>query len=116
MKMELKKTEKAVDLALECVTQLNTMKNEINEIKKKVNKMPPIIDDDIIENKVLLEDSRENNHNTVTSEELRFVERFNNTRDFSNNWEKNLEKVKVIEKKLRENEKIALESICLLTS
>jgi hypothetical protein len=93
------------------IKQLEKYVYELEE--KEENKMLPIIDDDIIENKVLLEDSRENNHNTVTSEELRFVERFNNTKDFSNNWEKNLEKVKVIEKKLRENEKIALESICL---
>ena len=45
----IEKNEKGVDLTLECVSQINTLKNEIIEIKKKVNKMPPIIDDEFIE-------------------------------------------------------------------
>jgi len=43
------KKEKAVDIALECANQLNIIKNDIHEIKIRVNKMPPIIEDEIFE-------------------------------------------------------------------
>jgi P4 family phage/plasmid primase-like protien len=107
---------KSVDIALECAKVLHNIKSDVTEIKKRINKMPPIYDDEddepvydepVEQEKKPTKKKTIDNENEVTKEELDFLKWFDNSTDYSNKWEANLKKAKNIRSKIRKNEENA---------